>query len=380
MRILFAQNHPRDPRLGSPKSVLRLGAELERLGHTVDYLFAPEAHLLHHSEKLRFVTFPLALAQHLRQAERCRGYDVVDIASGDGWLYGRTRGASGPVLVSRVLGLEHLYWQETLKQVRLGEVRLTFQHRLWFGRMRLAQVKGAIRHCDHVVCLCDADRHYIVSRGWKPPTGASVIPPGADSLLVAGEPARSGKRLLFVGSWHFRKGIATLVAAFTALCERHAEATLTVAGSNAPAEVVLASFPERVRYAVVVQPPLTDEQLARLYLSHDIFVLPSLYEGFGMVFLEAMSAGLAVVGTDTGGMPDLIENGTDGFIVPRYDAAAFQSAVERLLANSALRAAVGERARAKAARHTWERAARDTAARYTQLLNRAGGLASERSS
>jgi glycosyltransferase involved in cell wall biosynthesis len=173
---------------------------------------------------------------------------------------------------------------------------------------------------------------------------------------------------LFVGTWYFRKGITTLVDAFTALHAQRPDVTLTVAGSNVPGQAVLHHFPASVQRNVTVCPPLAPSELANLYNTHDIFVLPSLYEGFGMVFLEAMAAAMVVVGTETGGMPDLIEHGTDGFLIPRRDPAALRHTLMTLLNDDALRVAVGERARAKAVQYTWERAARHTAEVYQELV------------
>lgn len=376
MRILFAQSHPRDARLGSPKSVLCLGDALAGLGHTVDYLFGNDVPLIVPWEKLRFATFPVSLSRQLLSRDLVDRYDVIDIASGDAWLYAQRRPARRPVLVNRVLGLEHLYWREFLIQARRREVELSLQHRLWYGQVRLAQVEGSIKHSDHVICLCRADRDYIVEHRWKQAPHVSVTPPGADDVIAADgaqQGRRTGTKLLFVGTWHFRKGITTLVDAFTALHAQRPDVTLTVAGSNVPGEAVLRHFPASVQPNVTTCPPLAASELANLYHTHDIFVLPSLYEGFGMVFLEAMAAGMAVVGTETGGMPDLIEHGTDGFLIPRRDPAALRHTLTALLHDDALRVAVGERARSKAAQYMWERAARHTADVYQELVKRPHG-------
>lgn len=69
----------------------------------------------------------------------------------------------------------------------------------------------------------------------------------------------------------------------------------------------------------------------------DLFVFPSLTEGMGSSILEAMQAGVAVIASNAGGIPDLIDDGDNGLLVPAGDAGALAAAIERLLANDALR-------------------------------------------
>ncbi len=388
MHILFVQNHPRTVRLGSPKSVLCLGDALTRRGHCVDYLFADDLRLPLRAEKLDYATVPVALHRRLRAnmaphnlaegvsvrvCDRSPSrYDVVDVASGDAWLYARLRPAGGPALVNRVLGLEHLYWREFLAAHHRGETALRLQHRLWFGRVRLSQVAGSLTRSDHVICLCRADRDFIVQHDWKRPSHVTVVPPGAyHGPAPTAEPGlirRTGGKLLFVGGWHFRKGIDTLVAAFVGLHAEWPGVRLTIAGSNVPSATVMGRFPAATRSAVTVAPSLTPAELSDLYATHDIFVFPSLYEGFGMVFLEAMAHGMSVVCTGTGGVPDIVDNGKDGFIVPKGDADTLHDTIGLLLRDDALRAVIGERARATAGRYTWERAAMETEAVYEPLV------------
>lgn len=100
---------------------------------------------------------------------------------------------------------------------------------------------------------------------------------------------------------------------------------------------------------------MSEEEQIKIYKSHSIFIFPSVYEGFGMVFLEAMASGLPVVTTDTGGVGDIIENGVDGFIVPRRNSQAIADAVEKLLANPDLQEKIGKRAKEKAKNYVWKK-------------------------
>jgi len=112
---------------------------------------------------------------------------------------------------------------------------------------------------------------------------------------------------------------------------------------------------------------LPTEELIEVYDRHGIFLFPSYFEGFGKVFLEAMSRGLAVVASDAGGMHDLIRSGGNGFLVPLGDAEAVVARVRELLADPERAARIGAAAAEEARAYTWERVARETASFYERL-------------
>ena len=87
----------------------------------------------------------------------------------------------------------------------------------------------------------------------------------------------------------------------------------------------------------------------------DVFVFPSLFEGFALVILEAMAAGLPVITTPNTAGPDLIEDGKEGLIVPAGDANALREAMQSLLHNPERARSMGRAAHEKAKEFTWER-------------------------
>jgi glycosyltransferase involved in cell wall biosynthesis len=98
----------------------------------------------------------------------------------------------------------------------------------------------------------------------------------------------------------------------------------------------------------------------------DVFVLPSINEGFPLVVLEAMLAGLPVVATAVGSTAEAVEDGETGFIVAPGDVRALVSAIERLLASATLRRSLGEAGRARAER---DFTARAMAVKYETLYD-----------
>jgi glycosyltransferase involved in cell wall biosynthesis len=87
------------------------------------------------------------------------------------------------------------------------------------------------------------------------------------------------------------------------------------------------------------------DELPRYVSGCDVFVAPSLYEPFGMVYLEAMACAKPTVGCDAGGVPEIITHGENGLLVPPGDAAALASTLDGLLADPARRALIGQKAR-----------------------------------
>jgi glycosyltransferase involved in cell wall biosynthesis len=173
-----------------------------------------------------------------------------------------------------------------------------------------------------------------------------------------------------VGNWVERKGTLDLLDAFGRLPP--SLATLHLVGRTD----VERRYGERVASAlarpdlagrVVVHGPVTREEVARLYRSADVFVLPSYREPYGTAYGEAMAAGLPVVGWRAGNLPHLAEHGREGLVLDPGDVAGLAAALERLADDPAYRERLGAAARRRA--HdlpTWD----DTAGLFFGLLRR----------
>jgi glycosyltransferase involved in cell wall biosynthesis len=111
------------------------------------------------------------------------------------------------------------------------------------------------------------------------------------------------------------------------------------------------------------------EELVRYYATAEVAVVPSLYEGFGLPAAEAMACGLPVVATTAGALPEVVEDGRSGILVPPRDHYALAGAIKCLLKDEPLRRAMGEEGRRRVERNfTWEEAARKTLAVYREVL------------
>ncbi|MCB1884523.1 MAG: glycosyltransferase family 4 protein [Geminicoccaceae bacterium] len=149
-------------------------------------------------------------------------------------------------------------------------------------------------------------------------------------------------RIVFLGRLGARKGVPELLEALSGLA---GDWTAVLAGDGEVGrfrtELAVLGLDQRVRILEWV-----DAATARRLLAEgDILVLPSRNEGLPMAVLEAMSHGLAVVATTVGSVPDAVQDGESGLLVPAGDAKALGQALARLVADSLLRRRLGERAR-----------------------------------
>jgi starch synthase len=180
-----------------------------------------------------------------------------------------------------------------------------------------------------------------------------VIPFGADDALApiaSSDPKPNGGalRVLFVGGLSQRKGIADL---FEAVAILGAHVDLTVIGRKT-GEVCAPLDSALVQHRWIESLPR--ERILAEMRAHDVFVFPSLFEGFGLVITEAMSQGLPVITTAHTCGPDVLTEGEDGFIVPIRDPQAIAEKLELLHRDRERLAAMSQAAQKKAVSLTWE--------------------------
>jgi len=239
-----------------------------------------------------------------------------------------------------------------------------------------------------------ADRVIVVSRFVAgevqrllgiPADRISVCPNGAPDWKGPPAEVSAGGYVLFVGTIEPRKNVSGLLNAYARLLARRPNAPrLVIAGHRDT------SAPDAL--AAIERPPLAGHVECRGYVSSadreslykgaQVFVLPSFDEGFGIPALEAMSAGVPVVVSNRGALPEVV--GDAGLLVDPDDPDSLASAIERLIGDSDLRAASARRGLERARHFTWAQTARDVRRAYEDALlarrHRAPMLAGERSS
>lgn len=173
-------------------------------------------------------------------------------------------------------------------------------------------------------------------------------------------------KLLFTGSFGFRKGGEYLLEAIKILNSRNIPCELTIVGGIGGATEMLGRYnlPNVKLVGMVPQDEL------KVYLKNaDMYVFPSLCEGCAQSGMEALAAGLPVIATQESGLP--IEHGKTGFIIPSKNEQAIVDAVISVAADSVLRNDIGCNAAKMMTRYTWNNYAKEVCKLYESLLNNA---------
>jgi D-inositol-3-phosphate glycosyltransferase len=218
----------------------------------------------------------------------------------------------------------------------------------------------------------------------------TVIPPGVDTGHFYPIPADEAKQVigipgnnrvvLFVGRIEPLKGVDTLIRAMSCLrCqEKDKPADLVIIGGDPDAapEVMTAEMARlqqmckdlHLDHMVVFLGKRGQDTLPYYYSAAEVLVMPSHYESFGMVALEAMACGTPVIASQVGGLAFLVQDGITGFHVPDGDVEALCSKLSLLLGDSTLRLQMGQQAAGYARSYAWENIAVQIIKVYASLL------------
>jgi D-inositol-3-phosphate glycosyltransferase len=253
--------------------------------------------------------------------------------------------------------------------------------------LRLAEEARVAAGADLLVAASPVERAELVAHGGADPGRVTVVPCGVDTTLFApGDRAAAraalglgpGPLLLYVGRIAPIKGLVTLLDATARLRAEGRRARLFIVGGDADEDldgheadlrrlVGALGLDDAVTF-VGAQP---QERLRSYYLAADVTVLPSYYESFGMVALEAMACGSPVIASRVGGLQTTVRDGVTGLLVPEHDAPALAEALERLLSDPDLGWRLGREGVRWAGQHRWPCVADAVCRAYARLAARA---------
>lgn len=239
------------------------------------------------------------------------------------------------------------------------------------GVAREQEFEEPLLRADRLIAVSEHGGSILRSRG-VPAERIYVVPPGFDHLLPPDAGAKHSARedslvrALCIAQWIPRKDILGLVRGWTA--QKRSGTTLELIGETdadpAYSASVRAAIADASDSSIHVSGPVDDATLEAAYGAADLFVLPSRYEGYGIVYAEALAHGLPVIACDVGSIPELVGEEA-ALLVPPDDVEALSGALDLLLGDPALRSRMSEAARYRAeGLPRWE----DTIAGFLRVL------------
>jgi len=170
-----------------------------------------------------------------------------------------------------------------------------------------------------------------------------------DENLLISDQKKNGFNILFVGRLEKRKGVETLFNALPMVLEKIPDTQFYLVGADtnlAPdggsyKKYLLKNLDKKFHKNVKFIGYVDDMELKTYYNDCDLFVAPSLYESFGLIFLEAMAWGKPVIGCNIGGIPEIVEDGNDGILIQPDDEKSLADAIIKLLTDKYLRVKMG---------------------------------------
>jgi D-inositol-3-phosphate glycosyltransferase len=276
----------------------------------------------------------------------------------------------------------------------LGEMknRVALSDKEREGAYRLEGERRVIARADRIIAATPAEQAQLEWLYKVDPRKVTVIPPGVDTSHFYPIPADEARQfiglasdarmILFVGRIEPLKGVATLIEAIACLKLKDLKEPvhLAVIGGDPDGEFEVISD-EMVRLQklcdeltvgkmVIFLGKRGQDTLPYYYSAAEVVVMPSHYESFGLVALEAMACGTPVIASQVGGLAFLVQDGVTGYSIPAEDHVILCERLTSLLGDDALRQKMGSNAAMYAQNYNWEKIARQISGVYSELIGK----------
>ena len=245
------------------------------------------------------------------------------------------------------------------------------------GRLLSFYIKTILQFSDMVIAL---------SSGWREKIGRmkgnkkniQVIPNGIVTRPFNPPPEKQSKfcddqvRVLFVGLLGKQKGIYDLIDVIPDIIKSHPKTQFIIVGSEESPRIIQelsAAIPAQYCSHVHFRGPLFGRDKIKEYKEADIFVLPSYAENFPLVMLEAMAAGLPLIITRVGAVPDVIKHEVNGLLIDPGDKKALKESILRLINDRSLRSRMGQQNLLESRNYDFEMTAKKIDRAYQFLLS-----------
>ena len=369
--------------------VHELSRELARLGHSVDIFTRRDGE---HPEvtpvapNLRLVQLPAGPAQPLDKHLLVPflpafGEELTRFVEEEGTSYDLVhshywQSAHAGQAFARQLGAPHLAMFHTLGEVK-NRARVSEEE----PRERIRQERALVASADAIVTASAHERGLLARHYDADPDRVLSIPCGVDTDVFQPRDKAQCRRalgiepgrpvLVWVGRLEKLKGVDVLIDALAQL--EDPRVLLLVIGGDEGAQALREELEAQARdvglaASVRFEGAVAHEQLPSYYSAADVCVVPSYYESFGLVAVEAMACGTPVVASRVGGLVSTVTDGVTGYLIPWRCPEPFAEKLEVLIRNPELRANFGRAARRSVQRFRWTEIARQMAALYEDVI------------
>jgi D-inositol-3-phosphate glycosyltransferase len=253
--------------------------------------------------------------------------------------------------------------------------------------LRIRSEAAILQNVDAVICATEQERASISQLYGADPAKVNVIPLGVDlerfrpsdkDVARTALGLKDERIVLFVGRLEPLKGADILINA-AAMLESDVDCSVLIVGGDANSRTQVQRLRDLARqrgieHRVAFVGAVDHESLPLYYNAADICVVPSHYESFGLVAVEAMASGLPVVASRVGGLMGTVKDGETGYLIPWLCPEPFAERIELLLDNEGLRRNLGEAAREAVGRYRWETVVDDVIDVYESLTLRSPAL------
>jgi D-inositol-3-phosphate glycosyltransferase len=261
------------------------------------------------------------------------------------------------------------------------------------GSYRLGGERKVIARADRIIAATPAEEAQLEWLYKADPLKVKIIPPGVDTSHFYPIPADEARQfiglapddrmILFVGRIEPLKGVATLIQAVACLALKNLKEPVHLAVIGGDLESVTEEMSDEmvrlqrlcdeltVGKMVVFLGKRVQDTLPYYYSAAEVVVMPSHYESFGMVALEAMACGTPVIASQVGGLAFLVQDGVTGYTVPAEDHIALCEKLTGLLGEESLRQQMGRNAAEYAQKYDWGKIAKQIVGVYTELIGNA---------
>jgi len=330
---------------GGQMHVLLLAKYLQYGNIEVAIATEPNGWLVDTSQKLDIAIHPIAISnkltwqsfRNIRQLLDSQKFDIIHTHGGTAGFWGRLVAASlkkRPVIVHTYHGLHYL----NISQVAAKAIAQKFKRAIFQKIDRFL-----LNYTDQIICVCSSDYEKAIAAKVATPSKTSVVYNGIEIDQFSKPLDRANARKIFdiaptefvfgnVGRLHEQKGHKYLLEAFAKVSDR---ARLLIIGDGDLREELVA-LAEKLQISDRVLFLGTRTDITEFLSAIDVFVLPSLWEGQPIALLEALAIGKPCIASSVDGIPEIIKNGVNGYLVNPTDINELTRIMNLAIANPEL--------------------------------------------